>query len=124
MPGLGFGLSSVQGILSDPDSSARAASLLLVGNTTDSGLEEVVKAAFSDEQWSVRAAAAHVAAMHPFPKMREMLVPLLDDKKGAVQVRAAAAYIRLHHDFNAVQARRPAAVQHPNAKTKAPLAHP
>ena len=30
VPGLGFGLSSAQGILSDPDSSARAASLLLI----------------------------------------------------------------------------------------------
>ncbi len=33
VPGLGFGLSSAQGILSDPDSSARAASLLLIGSS-------------------------------------------------------------------------------------------
>jgi hypothetical protein len=45
----------------------------------------------------VRAAAAHLVAMHPFPKFRENLVPLLDDKKGAVRVRAAAAYIRLQY---------------------------
>jgi hypothetical protein len=33
--------------------------------------------------------------MHPFPGFRQNLVPLLDDKKEAVRVRAAAAYIRL-----------------------------
>ena len=43
----------------------------------------------------MRAAAAHLVAMHPFPQFREKLVPLLDDKKDAVRVRAAAAYIRL-----------------------------
>jgi hypothetical protein len=35
--------------------------------------------------------------MHPYPGLREKLVPLLDDKKEAVRVRAAAAYIRLQH---------------------------
>jgi HEAT repeat protein len=97
VPGLGFGLSSAQGILSDPDSSARAASLLLVGSSTDPELEDVVDSALTDKEWSVRAAAAHVIAMHPFPKMRDRLLPLLDDKKEAVQVRAAAAYIRLQY---------------------------
>ena len=52
----------------------------------------------SDNEWSVRAAAAHLVAMHPFPQFREQLVPLLDDKKDAVRVRAAAAYIRLQHN--------------------------
>jgi hypothetical protein len=33
--------------------------------------------------------------MHPFPDLSDHMVPLLDDKKYAVQVRAAAAYIRL-----------------------------
>lgn len=98
VPGLGFGLSSAQGILSDPDSSARAASLLLVGNSSDPALEDVVRSSLTDKEWSVRAAAAHVLAMHPFSEMRESLIPLLDDKKEAVQVRAAAAYLRLGHE--------------------------
>jgi HEAT repeat protein len=49
----------------------------------------------------VRAAAAHLIAMHPFPQFREHLIPLLDDKKDAVRVRAAAAYIRLQHNTKA-----------------------
>jgi len=95
VPGLGMGLSSAQGILSDPDSSARAASLLLIGNSHDPALAEAVESALSDKEWSVRAAAAHLVAMHPFPQFREQLIPLLDDNKDAVRVRAAAAYIRL-----------------------------
>ncbi len=98
VPGLGFGLSSAQGILSDPDSSARAASLLLMGSSLDPTLADAVGSALSDKEWSVRAAAVHLVAMHPFPEFRENLVPLLDDKKDAVRVRAAAAYIRLQHD--------------------------
>lgn len=98
VPGLGFGLSSAQGILAATDSSARAASLLLIGNSRHPALADAVESALADNEWSVRAAAAHLVAMHPFPQFREQLVPLLDDKKDAVRVRAAAAYIRLQHN--------------------------
>ncbi|MGO9274741.1 MAG: HEAT repeat domain-containing protein, partial [Terriglobia bacterium] len=90
-----FGLSSAQGILSDPDSSARAASLLLIGNTHDPALTDAVGSALSDKEWSVRAAAVHLVATHPYPEFRQDLVTLLDDKKDSVRLRAAAAYIRL-----------------------------
>jgi HEAT repeat protein len=106
VPGLGFGLSSAQGILSAPDSSARAASLLVVGNSNNPALADTVGTALSDKEWSVRAAAIHLVAMHPFPQFREQLVPLLDDKKSAVRVRAAAAYIRLQHNTKALPARK------------------
>ena len=95
VPGLGFGLSSAQGILSDPDSSARAASLLLIGNTHDPALTDAVGSALSDKEWSVRAAAVHLVATHPYPEFRQGLVTLLDDKNDSVRLRAAAAYIRL-----------------------------
>ena len=97
VPGLGLGLSSAQGILSAPDSSARAASLLLIANTHDPALTDAVGSALSDREWSVRAAAVHLVAIHPYPGFRQNLVPLLDDKKEAVRVRAAAAYIRLQY---------------------------
>ena len=119
VPGLGFGLSSARGILSAPDSSARAASLLLIGSSRDPDLADAVESALSDNEWSVRAAAAHLVAMHPFPQFREKLVPLLDDNKDAVRVRAAAAYIRLQHYKQAVPAKRSAGT-HP-ALTTAPV---
>lgn len=95
VPGLGFGLSSANGILSAADSSARAASLLVIGNSRDPDLVDTVQTTLSDKDWSVRAAAAHLVAMHPFPQFRKNLIALLDDDKGAVRVRAAAAYLRL-----------------------------
>jgi HEAT repeat protein len=95
VPGLGMGISSAQGILSNPDSSARAAALLLIAQSHDPALEDRVGSGLSDKDWSLRAAAAHVVATHPFPAFREKLAPLLDDKKGPVRLRAAAAYIRL-----------------------------
>lgn len=105
VPGLGFGLSSAQGILSDPDSSARAASLLLIGSSRDPTLADAVGSALSDKEWSVRAAAVHLVAMHPFPVFREKLVPLLDDERHSVRFRAAAAYIRLQHETKKLPAR-------------------
>ena len=106
VPGLGFGLSSANGILSAPDSSARAASLLLIGASHDPALTEAVEAALTDKEWSVRAAAAHLIALHPFPQFREALIPLLDDSKDAVRVRAAAAYIRLQHSVKVAPVKR------------------
>jgi HEAT repeat protein len=95
VPGLGLGLSSAQGILSEPDASSRAAALLLIGNTHDPALKDAVASAFTDKEWSVRAAAANLSATHPFPEFQQRLVTLLDDDKDPVRLRAAAAYIRL-----------------------------
>ena len=105
IPGLGYGISSAQGILSAPDSSARAASLLLIGASRDPELADAVESALTDKEWSVRAAAAHLIALHPFPQFREALVPLLDDDRGAVRVRAAAAYMRLQHNAKVLPAK-------------------
>ncbi len=67
----------------------------------------------TDKEWSVRASAAHVVAMHPFPQFRESLLPLLDDKKDAVRVRAATAYIRLQPKTKAPPAKRGAPTHKP-----------
>lgn len=97
VPGIGLGVSSAQGILTDNDSSARAAALLLLGHETDATTAEAVHDALSDKEWSVRAAAVHVIATHPYRAYREDLIPLLDDKKDAVRLRAAAAYLVLEN---------------------------
>ncbi len=96
-----MGLSSAQGLLSNPNSSARASALLLIAGSRDPALDDAVGSALSAKEWSVRAAAAHVVATHPFPAFGQELVPLLDDKKGAVRLRAAAAYIRLQQPTKA-----------------------
>ena len=93
--GLGVGLSLAQGILSDPDSSALATALLLIGNTRSAEVADAVRQALSDKEWSVRAAAIRVVATHPYPVFRSDLSALLDDKKDAVRLHAAAAHLRL-----------------------------
>jgi HEAT repeat protein len=95
VPGLGAGISSLQGILSDPSVSGRAATAILL--STDRGPEvlQALQDALADNDWSVRAAAVHAIALRNDPALESDLVPLLDDKKEAVRVRAAAGYLRL-----------------------------
>jgi HEAT repeat protein len=109
VPGLGLGVSSVQGILSDPGSSARATVLLLMTRERDPAVHQAVKAGLTDKEWSVRAAAVHVVAMHPDRDLRPNLVALMDDKRAAVRFRAAAAYLRLEPKANASVNPRPPA---------------
>jgi HEAT repeat protein len=95
VPGLGAGVSSLQGILSDPGVSGRAATALLLGPDKDPKVLEALEDALADKDWSVRAAAAHSIALRNDPALEKELVPLLDDKKEEVRVRAAAGCLRL-----------------------------
>ncbi len=95
VPGMGLGVSSVQGILTDPELSPRATALLLMMRDKNLAVHDAVKAGLSDKEWSVRAASVHVVAMRPYSDLRPNLVALMDDKKGSVRYRAAAAYLRL-----------------------------
>jgi HEAT repeat protein len=94
-PGLGAGISSVQGILSDPGVSGRAATGLLLSVDKSPEILGALEDALADSDWSVRAAAVHAIAVRNDPALKADLVPLLDDKKEAVRVRAAAGYLRL-----------------------------
>lgn len=95
VPGLGEGISSMQGLLSDPGVSGRAAAALLLERDRSAATEIALKDALSDRDWSVRAAAVHALALRNDPAVERDLLPLLDDKKQAVRLRVAAAYSRL-----------------------------
>jgi HEAT repeat protein len=95
VPGLGAGISSVQGILSDPGVSGRAATALLLSTDQSPEILQALEDALSDPDWSVRAAAVHAIALRNDPALEVELTPMLDDKKEAVRVRAAAGYLRL-----------------------------
>jgi HEAT repeat protein len=94
-PGLGAGISSVQGILSDPSVSGRAATALLLSADKSPEILQALLDALGDSNWSVRAAAVHTIAVRNDPTLEDNLIPLLDDKKEAVRVRAAAGFLRL-----------------------------
>jgi HEAT repeat protein len=95
VPGLGAGMSSVQGILSDPGVSGRAATALLLSGDRSPEVLAALREALNDDDWSVRAAAVHALASRGDSSLKNALIPLLDDRKEAVRVRAAAGYLRL-----------------------------
>jgi HEAT repeat protein len=95
VPGVGAGIASMQGILSDAGVSGRATVALLFGTEKNAATLQALRDALSDKDWSVRAAAVHSLALWNDPSLQEDLVPLLEDKKEAVRLRAAAGYLRL-----------------------------
>lgn len=113
VPGLGLGVSSVQGILTDPELSPRATVLLLMTREKDPAVHDAVRAGMSDKEWSVRAASVHVVAMHPYADLRALLVPLMDDRRAPVRFRAAAAYLRLAPKGTGPVAQRAASTHKP-----------
>ena len=95
VPGLGEGISSMQGILSDPGVSGRAMAALLLGKEKDKATLEALREALSDKDASVRAAAVHSIALRNDLSLQSELVPMMEDKKESVRLRAAAGYLRL-----------------------------
>lgn len=95
VPGLGEGIASMQGILTDPGTSGRASACLLLGADRDPATLEALKDALHDKDPSVRAAAVHSLSLRNGPALKKVLEPLLQDDKEAVRLRAAAGYLRL-----------------------------
>jgi HEAT repeat protein len=95
IPGLGGGISSLQGILTDPAVSGRAAAALLLGNQNDPATLQALLDASQEQDSSLRAAAVHSLALKNNVALKKDIAPLLDDEKEAVRLRAAAAYVRL-----------------------------
>jgi len=95
VPGLGRGVSSLEGMLIDGELTGRAGTALLLSNDNDPRVMDALREGLSDKTWSVRAASAHAIAIQNNINSQADLIPLLDDKKEAVRVRASAAYLRL-----------------------------
>ena len=95
IPGLGAGVSSMQGLLTDPGVSGRATAALLLGQDKDQQTLAALRDALTDKDWSVRAAAVHSIALRNDPSLQPDIVPLLEDNKEPVRLRAAAGYVRL-----------------------------
>ena len=95
VPGLGEGIASMQGLLTDPGVSGRATAALLLGRDKDKDTLDGLKDALYDKDWSVRAAAVHSLALRNDPARIKDIEPLLQDDKEAVRLRAAAGFLRL-----------------------------
>lgn len=108
VPGLGEGVSSLQGILADPGVSGRAATAILLASDKNPRVLAALKDALGDKDGSVRAAAAHAIALRNDPAAEPLLIPLLDDKKAAVRLRASAGCLRLELIASEAKPKRPA----------------
>jgi HEAT repeat protein len=95
VPGLGEGIASMQGILTDSGVSGRASAALLLGADKDPATLDALKDALQDNDASVRAAAVHSLSLRNDPRLKKALEPLLEDTKEPVRLRAAAGYLRL-----------------------------
>jgi HEAT repeat protein len=108
VPGLGAGVASMQGLLSDPSVSGRATAVLLLEKENDEPTITALKDALQDKDWSVRAAAVHALVLHDDPAFQDEIIPLLDDKNEPVRLRAAAGYLRLETIRDTKPRKRPA----------------
>jgi len=95
VPGLGEGFSALMLLVGDPNFSARATTLLVLSSDNSAEVRRVVEQAFNDPDWSMRAAAAQIAASRNERAWRFRLVPLFEDSNPRVRYRAAAAFLRL-----------------------------
>ncbi len=95
LPGFGEGVSSMQGILSDPGVSGRATAALLLGREKDKVTLRALRQALTDKDASVRAAAVHSLALRNQPALQPDLASMLEDRSESVRLRAAAGYLRL-----------------------------
>ena len=93
--GLGLGIASLEGLLSDPNISSRAAAALMLSNDPDPRVLLAMREALADKDASVRAATVHAIALRDDPALEVELRPFLDDKDESVRTRAAAACLRL-----------------------------
>ena len=95
VPGLGEGIASMQGILTDAGVSGRASAALLLGADRAPATLEALKDALKDNDASVRAAAVHSLSLRNDPALKVVLEPLLEDSKEPVRLRAAAGYLKV-----------------------------
>ena len=72
-----------------------AVAALLLGTERSPEVLQALRDALTDDDWAVRAAAVHAIAVRNEPALEPDLIPLIEDKKEAVRVRAAAACLRL-----------------------------
>jgi HEAT repeat protein len=95
VPGMGEGISAMSALLNDENFSARATALLLLSGDKSADVRALIEQAFSDDDWSMRAAAVQLVAQPQNARWRPRLLPALDDLNKKVRFRAAAIYLRV-----------------------------
>lgn len=96
VPGMGAGVSAMSALLNDENFSPRATALLLLADDTAPDVRMLIEQAFTDDDWSMRAAAVQLVTRPRNVGWRTRLAPMLDDSNKKVRFRAAAVYLRVN----------------------------
>jgi HEAT repeat protein len=94
VPGMGAGISAMSALLNDENFSPRATALLLLSSDKSANVRGLIEQAFTDDDWSMRAAAVQLTARPENVRWRPRLIPAIDDSNKKVRYRAAAVYLR------------------------------
>jgi hypothetical protein len=126
--GLGAGVASLEGLLTDQNISGRATAALLLGADKDPRVVPALLKALHDKDTTVRAAAVHAITLRDDPGLERDLLPLLEDKRDEVRTRAAAGCLRLELILADAQAQAAASApqsahQQPVQKSRARRTH-
>ena len=95
VPGVGAGFSALVSLVGDADFSARATALLTLASDNSVEVRNVIEQAFTDDDWSMRAAALQIASSRNERRWRARVIPLFEDTNRRVRYRAAVAFLRL-----------------------------
>jgi HEAT repeat protein len=91
----GIGVPIAERLMKDKESSGKTAAALLLATDTSEDSKKAIRAALSDKNWTVRAAAARAVAIRGITAYYEDVAAMLDDKRDEVTYTAAAVVIRL-----------------------------
>jgi HEAT repeat protein len=91
----GVGVPIAEMLIKDKDASARTAAILLLSSDTEESSKQAIRAALTDKNWTVRAAAARAVGNRDIEPFYDDVVALLDDKREEVRYSASATVIRL-----------------------------
>jgi HEAT repeat protein len=95
VPGLGFGVSSVQHAFFGKHESGRAVTAMLLATEDGPEAMAALHNALHDKDAAVRTAAIQAMALRNDPGMQADLAPLLEDKSQPVRLWAAAGFLRM-----------------------------
>jgi len=95
-PGLGEGISAMSALLNDENFSPRATALLLLADNNAPDVRMLLDQAFTDDDWSMRAAAVQLVTRPRNAMWRARLTAMLDDPNKKVRFRAATVYLRFN----------------------------
>src|SRR6185312_8010606 len=91
----GMGVPLAEGLMKDNQASGKTAAALLLASDKSPATLAALKAALSEKNWAVRAAATRAVAIRDAATLYPDVVKLLDDNREEVGLAAAAALIRL-----------------------------